>query len=191
MELFSFMLPLLMIVLAIGSGARTLGGEEDAGRLELVFAYPVSRQSAVARRGRVGVETGVFCCAAYAALALVSPVFGLGLPLGPPRGGSSPSSCSRWFTAGSRSRPAAASAEPAARDRHAGGAAAAAYLVGGLHGLAGWLDPFRFLSSFWWAGQAPLSSGVDYRRLLVLALAAAAVLAAALVLIGRRDLETA
>ena len=32
-ELFSFMLPLLVLVLAIGSGARTFAGEEDAGRL--------------------------------------------------------------------------------------------------------------------------------------------------------------
>jgi hypothetical protein len=31
-EFFSLMLPLLAIVLAIGSGARTLAGEEDAGR---------------------------------------------------------------------------------------------------------------------------------------------------------------
>ena len=70
-------------------------------------------------------------------------------------------------------------------------AAAAGYLVGGLHELAGWLDPFRFVSSFWWTGQAPLSNGVDYTHLVVLALATTAVLAIALVLIGRRDLDTA
>src|SRR5262249_54091184 len=31
-ELFSFMLPLLVLVLGIGSGARAFAGEEDAGR---------------------------------------------------------------------------------------------------------------------------------------------------------------
>ena len=70
-------------------------------------------------------------------------------------------------------------------------AAAAGYLVGGLHELAGWLDPFRFVSSFWWVGQAPLSNGVDHSHQLVLALATAAALALALVLVERRDLETA
>ena len=45
-ELFSFMLPLLVLVLAIGSGARTFAGEEDAGRLELVLAYPIRRRAA-------------------------------------------------------------------------------------------------------------------------------------------------
>ena len=51
----------------------------------------------------------------------------------------------------------------------AAAAAAAGYFVGGLHELAGWLDPFRFVSSFWWVGKAPLSNGVDYSHQLVLA----------------------
>jgi hypothetical protein len=36
------------------------------------------------------------------------------------------------------------------------GWAARAYLVGGLHDPAGWLDPLRFLSPFWLVGQSPL-----------------------------------
>ena len=36
------------------------------------------------------------------------------------------------------------------------GYAAASYLVSGLHNLAGWLDPLRFLSPFWHVGTAPL-----------------------------------
>ena len=46
-ELLSLMLPLLVIVLAIGSGARTYAGEEEGGRLELVFSYPLRRRNAV------------------------------------------------------------------------------------------------------------------------------------------------
>ena len=69
--------------------------------------------------------------------------------------------------------------------------AAGAYLVGGLHQLAGWLSPFRYVSSFWWTGQGPLSNGVVYSHFLVVALAAATTLVAAMVLIDRRDLETA
>ena len=45
------MLPLLVLVLAIGSGARAVRGEEDAGRLELVLAYPVRRRAAVLAKG--------------------------------------------------------------------------------------------------------------------------------------------
>ena len=191
-ELFSFMLPLLAIALAIGSGARTLAGEEEAGRLELVLAYPVSRRRTVAAKAAaVAVEVAVFCATAYTALALTSPVFNLDLPPGRLAGGLLGvfllALLHGWLavaTGAARPSRALAIGVPAA-------AAAAAYLVGGLHELAGWLDPFRFVSSFWWAGQAPLSSGVDYADLLVLALATAAALPAALALIGNRDLDTA
>ena len=191
-ELFSFMLPLLAIVLAIGSGARTLAGEEEAGRLELVLAYPVSRRNAVAAKAAaVAVEVTVFCTIAYVALALASQVFDLGLPLGRLAGGLLGvfllALMHGWLaiaTGAALPSRALAIGIPAA-------AAAAGYLVGGLHELAGWLDPFRFVSSFWWVGQAPLSNGVDYSHQLVLALATAAALALALVLVERRDLETA
>jgi len=190
-ELFSLMLPLLAIALAIGSGARTLAGEEDAGRLELVFAYPVRRRSAVlAKGGAVGIEVAIFCVAAYAALALAGVVFGLDLPYGRLVGGVMGIGLlgllHGWLAvAVGAARPSRALAigVPAA-------AAAAAYLISGLHELAGWLDPFRFLSSFWWVGQGPLSNGVTSWHLGVVALAAVVALGAAARLIDRRDLET-
>ena len=40
-ELFSLMLPLLALVLAIGVGAATIAGEEEQGLLELVVSAPV------------------------------------------------------------------------------------------------------------------------------------------------------
>ena len=46
-ELFSFMLPLFVLILAVGSGSRTFAGEEDSGRLELLLAYPLRRRDAV------------------------------------------------------------------------------------------------------------------------------------------------
>ncbi len=191
-ELFSLMLPLLAIVLAIGSGARTLAGEEETGRLELVLAYPVSRRRVVAAKAAaVAVEVAAFCVIAYVALALASRLFDLGLPLGRLAGGLLGvfllALLHGWLalaTGAARPSRALAIGIPAA-------AAAAGYLVGGLHELAGWLDPFRFVSSFWWTGQAPLSNGVDYAHQLVLALATIAVLAIALILIGHRDLDTA
>jgi len=191
-ELFSLMLPLLAIVLAIGSGARTLAGEEETGRLELVLAYPVSRRGMVASKAAaVAVEVAAFCAIAYVALGLASQLFDLGLPLGRLAGGLLGvfllALLHGWLaiaTGAVQPSRALAIGVPAA-------AAAAGYLVGGLHELAGWLDPFRFVSSFWWTGQAPLSNGVDYTHQIALALATAAELAIALVLIGRRDIDTA
>jgi ABC-2 type transport system permease protein len=190
-ELFSLMLPLLAIALAIGSGARTLAGEEDAGRLELVLAYPVARSAAVLHKGLgVGLEMLGFCLVAFASLALASPIFDLGLSYerlaGAVVGIGLLALLHGWLAlavgAAWPSR-AAAIGIPAAL-------AAGGYLIGGLHGLASWLDPLRFASSFWWIGQSPLSNGVEWWRFLVVAAVAVAILLIASRLIERRDLAT-
>src|SRR5262249_6899013 len=69
------------------------------------------------------------------------------------------------------------------------GDAAVAYLVSGLHAVAGWLDPFRFLSPFWWIGTGPLQHGVRGAGVLVVLVASAVALAAGAWLVDRRDLE--
>jgi ABC-2 type transport system permease protein len=69
------------------------------------------------------------------------------------------------------------------------GVAAAGYLISGLHSLAGWLDPFRFLSAFWWLGTSPLQTGIRGSGVVVLALACAAALAAGAFFVERRDVE--
>lgn len=190
-ELFSFMLPLFALVLAIGSGARILAGEEEAGRLELVVAYPLRRRSVVLAKGlAVAVEVAVFVAALFAALALFDPLFGLDLPFGRLAaavvGIGLLALLHGWLAlavgALTPSR-ALALGIPSAL-------AAGAYLVAGLHDLAGWLDPFRYLSSIWWIGQAPLQHEPNVWRFLVVAVAALTALAAAAVLIDRRDLKT-
>ncbi|HEY4621482.1 MAG TPA: ABC transporter permease subunit, partial [Gaiellaceae bacterium] len=79
-ELFSLMLPLLVLVLAIGSGTRTFAGEEDAGRLELLLSYPVRRRDAVLAKGAaVATEIVLVSAVAGIAIALFDPVVGLDL----------------------------------------------------------------------------------------------------------------
>ena len=64
-ELFSLMVPLLLLVAAIGTGAGTIAGEEERGTLELLLANPVSRTKVVLEK----------------TVALVLEVAGLGLVL--------------------------------------------------------------------------------------------------------------
>ena len=182
-ELFSFMLPLFGLILAIGAGARTLAGEEESGRLELLFAYPLRRRNAVVAKGAgVGAEVVVFAATLFAALLLLDPLFDLGLSTsrlaGAAIGVGVLSLLHGWLAlavAALTPSRALATGVPAA-------VAAAAFLVAGLHDLAGWLDPLRFLSSFWWVGRSPLQQGVSAAHLLVVAAAAAATLAAAALL---------
>jgi ABC-2 type transport system permease protein len=185
------MLPLFVLMLAIGSGARTFAGEEDAGRLELVLSYPVRRPEAVVAKGlAVGVEVLLVCVATGLALLVLDPLVGLDLStrniaaamgslaaLGLLHG---------WLaltTGAATSSRALAIGVPA-------GLAAAGYLVNGLHEIAGWLDPFRFVSPFWLVGSSPLQGGTDTWGALVVVGVAIATLGAGAVLVDRRDLRT-
>ena len=190
-ELFSLMLPLFAIVLGVGSAARTLAGEEDAGRLELVLSYPVRRRDAVVAKGAaVAVELALLAAAGFAALALLDPLVGLDLSIAKLAAAMGGIALLALLYAWLALAVAAATPSRALAIGVPAAVAAAGYLIGGLHELAGWLDPFRFLSPFWWLGQSPLRNGVDGWGALVVALAALACLAAAAVLLERRDLQT-
>jgi len=56
-SVYGLLLPLLVAVFAIAHGTRAVAGEEDAGTLDLLLAYPVSRvRAAVQRFAAIGVE---------------------------------------------------------------------------------------------------------------------------------------
>jgi ABC-2 type transport system permease protein len=189
-ELFSLMLPLLVLVLAIGSGARAFAGEEDAGRLELVLSYPVRRRDAVLAQGlAVAVEVVILAVAVGVALAALDPLFGLDLALGNLAaailGLVVLAVFHGWLALGI----GAATGGRALAIGVPAGVAAAGYLVGGLHQLAGWLDPFRFLSPFWLVGASPLQNGIDAVGALVVIVGSAVALVAGALLVERRDLE--
>ena len=189
-ELFSFMLPLLILVLAISSGARTLAGEEDAGRLELVLAYPVRRRSAVVAKGlAIALEVLLACVAAALAILVFDVIVGLDLSLGHVAGAFASLVALGLFYGWLSLAVGAAYPSRALALGIAAGAAAVSYLVGGLHELAGWLDPFRFLSPFWLVGQSPLQGGTDGVGVVVVLVAAVVALALGAVLVERRDLE--
>jgi len=189
-ELFSFMLPLFILVLAISSGASTLAGEEDAGRLELVLAYPVRRRNVVVAKGlAVSIEVLVACVAAIAAILVFDVIVGLELSLGHVAGAFASLLALGLFYGWLSLAVGAAYPSRALALGVAAGVAAAAYLVGGLHDLAGWLDPFRFLSPFWLVGQSPLQGGTDAVGVVVVLLAAIVILVLGAILVERRDLE--
>lgn len=189
-ELFSFMLPLLVLVLTIGSGARTFAGEEDAGRLELALAYPVRRRAAVLAKGvAVGVEALAVCACSWIAMTVLNPVFDLGLSAGHVAAAVAGLALLGLLFGWTALAVGAATGKRGLAVALPAGLAAAGYLVSGLHSLAGWLDPFRFLSAFWWLGTSPLQNGIRSSGALVLALAALAALLVGAILVERRDLE--
>jgi len=190
-ELFSLMLPLLVLALAIGSGARAFAGEEDAGRLEVPLSYPVRRRDAVlAKGGAVAVEVLAASAVACLVLAVLDPIVGLDLSVA-----NLLTACLSIAALGilfgwSALALGAALPSRAAAIGVPAGVAAASYLVGGLHSLADWLDPFRYVSPFWLVGTAQLRNGADLAGVLAILLLAVIVLVAGSVLVERRDLES-
>jgi ABC-2 type transport system permease protein len=189
-ELFGFMLPLFVLVLAIGSGARTLAGEEDAGRLELVFAYPVRRRSAVVAKGlALAAEIVLFSAVSCATVVVCDPIFGLDTSL------QHVGEAFVWLASLGVFYGWLALAVGAAHPSRAlavgiaAGTAAADYLVGGLHDVASWLDPFRFVSPFWLVGSSPLQGGTDLVGAAVVLGGSLVLLALGAMLVERRDLE--
>jgi beta-exotoxin I transport system permease protein len=190
-ELFALVLPLLVLVQAIGRGARTFAGEEDAGRLELVLAYPVRRRDAVLAKGAAAATHVVVLCAVAGIVVLAfDPLVGLELSFG--RVAQAIAGLvvlgvfHGWLALGVGAavpNRTLAIAVPAA-------VAAAGYLVNGLHEQAGWLEPFRFASPFWLVGSTPLQTGIDLPGTVVVAVAAGIALAAGSLLVERRDLQT-
>jgi len=70
-ELFSLMIPLLLLVAAIGAGARAIAGEEDQGTLDLLLANPISRRRLVLDKlAALAVELALLAVVLLAALAI-------------------------------------------------------------------------------------------------------------------------
>jgi beta-exotoxin I transport system permease protein len=190
-ELFSLMLPLLVLVLAIGAGARTFAGEEEAGRLELPLSYPVRRSTVVAWKGlAVSVEIAAAVLAAGVAIVVLDPVVGLDLSMVNLIEAVVALAILGILFGWTALAVGAAFPSRALAIGVPAGIAAAGYLVGGLHSLAPWLDPFRFVSPFWLVGTGPLRNGADLVGVMIVAAVAICVLLIGAWRAEKRDLQT-
>jgi len=77
-EIFSTMGPLLLLILAIGAGARATAGEEEAGTLDLLLANPVRRRTVVIQKFSAMVaSTAGVGLALWLSIVVIGPAFGL------------------------------------------------------------------------------------------------------------------
>jgi ABC-2 type transport system permease protein len=186
------MVPLLLLIAAIGAGARAIAGEEERGTLDLMLANPLSRRRLVVDKLAaltievvllavvlwlsllVGVElvgmnvSAAHLAAATASAALLAIAFGaIALLLG------------------------AASGHRALAIGVTAAGAVAAYLVNSLAALVDFLEPVKSASPFYhYVASDPLRDGLALSHvafLVGLALVAAVLAALAF---DRRDLAT-
>jgi ABC-2 type transport system permease protein len=77
-EMFAIMAPLLLLIFAIGAGARATAGEEEAETLDLLLANPVPRRRVVLEKfGALVLAAAGIGVVLWAAIALFGPVVGL------------------------------------------------------------------------------------------------------------------
>jgi ABC-2 type transport system permease protein len=189
-ELFALMVPLILIIAAVGAGTRALAGEEERGTLDLLLANPVSRRRLVLEK----------LAALAAELALLALVLWLTLLVGTAAAGMDVSAghlaaaCADALVlaAGYGSIALAVGAFAGRRAVATGVAAAAAvagYLVNSLAPLVSALEPLRKASPFYhYAAADPLRRGLEAGRLGLLLLVVAVAGGAATALFERRDL---
>jgi ABC-2 type transport system permease protein len=191
-ELFSFMVPLLLLVAAIGAGARATAGEEERGTLDLLLANPISRRRLVLEK----------LAALAAELAVLSLVFWAALVVGAETIGMSVSAvhlAAATFAAGllALSFGAIAALVGALLGRRgaaigiAAAAAVAAYLLSSLADLVDFLRPLRGASPFYhYLANDALRAGLGLDHVAVLLGVTVVAAIGALVAFERRDLAT-
>lgn len=186
-ELFAFMLPLLLIIQTIASGARAIAGEEEARTLDLLLARPFTRRRLVLEKFATLVcAVALVGFVTFVALAIGDAVLGMGLGAG--RLGEAvvlvvlvavdfgTLALAIGCLTGRRTWSAAI----------AGVAAVATFLIQSLAALVGTFDAIDWLSPFFYYGQ-PLVDGLRPLSALVLIGTAALFLAGAIIAFDRRD----
>jgi ABC-2 type transport system permease protein len=187
-ELFSFMLPIFVLAVAIGAGATLIAGDEEHGLLDVWLACPVTRTSLIVSRALVVLaECAVLGAAVVVALLVIDPIGNFDLPRGRVVGAGVALALLGLFHGWLALAVGAATRHRTSAIGVAAAVAAAGYLVGSLYDVASWLRPFRWLSPFFWAGRSPLELGIDVPRLGLLLICTLIAGAAAVLLFDRRD----
>jgi ABC-2 type transport system permease protein len=191
-ELFSFMVPLLMLIAAVGIGARTIAGEEERGTADLLFTAPLSRTRILLAKASGGTAVIVLLgVALFAALAIGAPLSGMEEL---PTGRIAEVSLSTVLLALVYGALAlAVSCATGKRPLAIGIAAAtavAAWLLTGLAPVVESLDGWDRLSPWsWYDGADVLRAGLDLGNVALLVGVAGGLLAVAAVTLQRRDLS--
>ncbi len=189
-ELFSLIVPALLVIAAVAFGAAALAGEQERGTLDLLLANPVTRRRVVGEKGlALGATVAALTTVVFLVLAVMDPIVDLQVGLvnlGIACGGAA------LVAFGFGMIGMAVGAASSSRSAAVGVPAAlfvASYLVVGLAGLVSWLEPFRVASPLYHAtGTHPLANGLPVGNFALLGAGCVAAVLATVVLFERRDL---
>lgn len=187
--IFGLLGTLLLILAAVGWGARAVAGDEESGALELTLSYPVTRAQIALQRA-----LGIAVLTAIVALVVALSIVALSGPaqLGVQAGNASAAGAAFWLLGLLSGLVALAAGCISGRRGAATGAGAvfavAAYLAQTIGKQVSGLEWLARLSPFEWAfGSEPLRHGLAFGGLALLAAACAVCVVAAIWGLQRRD----
>jgi ABC-2 type transport system permease protein len=190
MELFSLVLPLLLIIYAAGFGARAIAGEEEEGTLDLLLSAPITRRRVLAEQfGAMAVSTFMIGLVTWAAIVLAGLAFDMGLSTGRVAAATFSAVLIALVFGSLALALGAATGRRGPALGVAGAAALAAYLVFSLAEVLSWLGTVQKASPwYYYADAAPLLSGLEWAHAGILAAISAGLVVAGGLVLDRRDL---
>ena len=192
-RLFGSLLPLLLIVFAVGLGTRAIAGSEEQGTLELLLSNPVTRRTVVGERylAMVAMITGLTAVFALSLVLLAVPFGALdGVPLSGLAGATAGVFGIALLHGTIAFGVGAATGRRALALSSATVVAVAGYLAQGLLGLSDAIRPLRFVVPWhWYLGRNMLAQGVAPDAIIVPIVLSTAIFAAGVTAFLRRDLR--
>ena len=191
-ELFSFIAPILLLVYAVGAGARSIAGEEEAGSLDLLLSTPVRRSRVLLGKfGAMLAATFGLVLVMWLSVLAVGPLF----DLRPNLTGLTAMSINTFLLGlGFGTVALAIGAGTGSKGLAIGvpsGIALVTFILNALAPSVDWLEPARLLSPFYYySGSQPILNGLDPVHALALAAITVVALGVALWVFERRDLAT-
>lgn len=189
-EMFSMMVPLVLIAVAVSGAAAATAGEEERGTADLLLSLPVSRGRVVVAKVLATVIAVLLVAAAtLLAIAVGAPLVDLEVGLADLAAGVLMTALLALFFGAVALLVATVTGKRAVALGTAVGLALAAFLLNALAPMADWLEPWQKASPFYWAlGDNPLINGVDAPMAGLLLVAAVALVVLADVAYRRRDI---
>ena len=190
--LVSVMVPRLLIIAAVATGARGIAGEEEGGTLDLLLSLPVTRRRVAAEKlAATGLEVVVLGLVLLVSLWVGVRAVDMDLSIGHLAAAVLGAVLLAMGFGAIALLVGAATGRRGVAIGIAAALAAAAYLVNSLAALVSQLETLQRLTPFYHhAAPHPLLQGVDWPHLAVLAAVVVVASADALVAVDRRDLGT-
>ncbi len=190
-ELFSFVLPLLLMAYTVAVGGGATAGEEERGTVDLLLANPISRWRVVVDKSlAILLGTLVLCLAVWIGVVVGAAASDVKLDLVRVGGAVASSGLLGLAFGGIALAIGALTGRRMVAIAGSMGLAVVAFFVNALGTLVDWLEPLRPLSPFYhYLGNDPLRRGLDPGHAAVLLAIAVAGAAVAVVAFERRDLH--